>query len=360
MRNSKRNLTSYAVERTTGRSDETRELDILKTNRILYSKLDSPFYKTDLGRAYLGDSLSYLKKIPDESIDLVITSPPFALRRKKKYGNVAPEEYIEWFLPFAREISRVLVRKGSFVLDIGGTWNDGEPTRSLYHFELLLALCKQHALFKLAQEFYWFNPAKLPAPAEWVNIRRIRVKDAVNPIWWLSKSSYPKASNRRVLTEYKKSMLRLLRNGYNSGPRPSEHVISKKWSKDNGGAIPPNLLNISNLLSASNTKSFDSYLESCRKLKLKVHPARFVDYVPRFFIKFLTSPRDVVLDPFAGSNTVGYIAEKLGRRWIGIEMSEEYLLGSYFRFDRAKALASSLKTYLKRHHVEKQLLFVGE
>lgn len=318
----------------------------------------NPYYVTKLGQAFLGDSASLLSFFPSESINLVITSPPFALRRKKKYGNVSAEEYIDWFLPFAKEIHRVLTPNGSFVLDIGGSWNEGEPTRSLYHFELLLALCKDAQLFKLAQEFYWYNPAKLPAPAEWVTIRRVRVKDAVNPIWWLSKGATPKACNRRVLTPYKESMIKLFKNGYNSGIRPSEHNISKKWGKNNNGAIPPNMLNISNLLSASNTKSFDSYLESCRKLGLRLHPARFVEFVPEFFIKFLTTRRDLVLDPFAGSNVVGSVAEKLGRRWKSIELSEEYLRGSFFRFENARPTNSSLKTFLKENHVVRKSIYV--
>lgn len=317
-----------------------------------------PYYTTSLGKAFVGNSLDLLKAVPDGTVNLVITSPPFALQRKKKYGNVTSDEYINWFLPFAREIHRVLKKDGSFVLDIGGAWNKGEPTRSLYHFELVLALCKDVQPFKLAQEFYWYNPAKLPAPAEWVNIRRIRVKDSVNPIWWFSKQSNPKASNRRVLSPYKESMLKLFKNGYNSGLRPSGHNISKKWRSNNGGAIPPNMLNVSNLLSASNTSSFDTYLESCRKLNIKVHPARFVEFVPAFFIKFLTTKGDVVLDPFAGSNVVGAQAEKLGRNWLSFELCEEYVRGSFFRLENARANHPTLKRFIKDHRITRESVFV--
>jgi len=284
-------------------------------------------YKTKLGRAYCGDCLRILKQIKPESIDLVITSPPFALQKKKSYGNVSPEKYCEWFLPYAKIISKVLKPSGSFVLDIGGSWTKGEPTRTLYHFELLLRLCGPGGLFKLAQEFYWYNPAKMPAPAQWVTIERIRVKDSVNPIWWLSKSAKPNADNRRVLRPYKQSMRELLIKGYNDGPRPSGHVVSKKWGKDNKGAIPPNLIR------AANTNSNDRYLISCRKYNLEPNPARFVYAVPEFFIKFLTEPKDRVLDPFAGSNVVGAVAESLDRKWISIELSREFAIGSSFRFD---------------------------
>jgi DNA modification methylase len=286
-----------------------------------------PFYETELGKAYCADCLEILRNLKSRSVNLVITSPPFALRRKKSYGNVSAEKYCEWFWPFAHEIYRILRKRGSFVLDIGGSWNKGEPTRTLYHFELLLKLCGPQGIFQLAQEFYWFNPAKMPAPAQWVTIERVRVKDSVNPIWWLSKSTRPKADNRRVLRPYTKSMENLLIKGYNEGPRPSGHVVSKSWGKRQGGSIPPNLI------IASNTRSSDKYLKGCKEYGLEVHPARFVEAIPVFFINFLTKPGDLILDPFSGSNVVGEVAERLGRRWISIEIKKEYVMGSAFRFE---------------------------
>ena len=286
----------------------------------------TPFYRTKFGKAYFADCLEVLKATPKNSVDLIITSPPFALRRKKSYGNVSAEKYCDWFWPFAEEIGRVLKPKGSFVLDIGGSWNKGQPTRTLYHFELLLKLCGRDGPFNLAQEFYWYNPAKMPAPAQWVTIDRVRVKDAVNPIWWLARSAKPKASNRRVLKPYTKSMEQLLMRGYNDGPRPSGHVISKKWGRRQRGAIP------ANLIIAANTRSSDPYIKACKKYELELHPARFVETIPEFFIKFLTRKGDIVLDPFAGSNVVGGVAERLERRWISVEINEEYALGSAFRF----------------------------
>ena len=113
------------------------------------------------------------------------------------------DEYVSWFMKFAPLFHRVLKPKGSLVIDIGGSWNLGQPTRSLYHYELLIALCQNPEYkFYLAQEFFWFNPARLPTPAEWVTVRRERVKDAVNCVWWLSKTPHPKASNRKVLRPF--------------------------------------------------------------------------------------------------------------------------------------------------------------
>jgi site-specific DNA-methyltransferase (cytosine-N4-specific) len=272
-----------------------------------------------------------LRKLPDNSVALVLTSPPFALRRRKAYGNVDASEYVEWFWPFAAEIHRVLDAEGSFVFDLGGAWNRG-GTRSLYQYELILRLSK---IFHIAQEIYWYNPSKLPTPAEWVTIRRTRVKDAVNTLWWLSKTEMPRADNRRVLRPYSRSMRRLLRDGYQTAKRPSQHDIGPHFRRDNGGAIPPNLLQV------PNTRSSDEYFRRCRAAGLPIHPARFPAPVPEFFIRFLTEPGQLVLDPFAGSNMTGHVAEQLERRWLSIEIRSDYVAGSQLRFDDA-VLTSAL------------------
>jgi len=286
----------------------------------------APSYATSLGQCVEGDSLEVLRKLPSDSVALVLTSPPFALRRRKAYGNVDASEYVEWIWPFAVEIHRVLDAGGSFVLDLGGAWNRGSGTRSLYQYELILRLTK---MFHLAQEIYWYNPSKLPTPAEWVTIRRTRVKDAVNTIWWLSKTDTPRADNRRVLRPYSNSMRRLLRDGYQTAKRPSQHDIGPHFRRDNGGAIPPNLLQV------PNTRSSDEYFRRCRDAGLPIHPARFPAPVPEFFINFLTEPGELVLDPFAGSNMTGHVAERLERRWLSVELSSDYVAGSRLRFDDA-------------------------
>jgi site-specific DNA-methyltransferase (cytosine-N4-specific) len=290
-----------------------------------------PAYTTRWGRSYNADALALLPRLPANSVALVMTSPPFALRRQKAYGNVTASEYVDWFWPFAQQIHRVLRSDGSFVLDLGGGWNPGKGTRSLYPYRLILRLCE---IFHLAQDFYWYNPSKLPTPAEWVTIRRTRVKDAVTTLWWLSKTESPQADNRRVLKPYSKSMQRLLKHGYDMAVRPSQHEIGPHFRRDNGGAIPPNLLSV------PNTRSNDEYIRRCRAAKLPVHPARFVPEIPDFFIRFLTEPNQTVLDPFAGSNVTGQMAEQLGRRWIGCEINADYVAGSRLRFAEASARAA--------------------
>jgi len=305
------------------------------------SRLPAPYYSTPLGAAYLGDALDLLGYLETGSVNLIVTSPPFALKRKKEYGNVDAHEYVAWFLPFAKEFFRVLRDKGSFVLDIGGSWNPGMPTKTLYNFELLIALCRDVG-FHLAEDFYWVNPAKLPSPAEWVNVRRIRVKDAVDPVWWLSKTPFPKADNRKVLRPYSKSMEDLLVKGYTAKLRPSGHDISTKFRNNRGGAIPPNLLTI------ANTESNSYYLRACREAGLKPHPARYPIGLPEFFVKLLTDKDDVVLDPFCGSNVTGECAERLGRKWIAFEISKEYLDGSKFRFEPRPAATVRKKKKVQR------------
>jgi site-specific DNA-methyltransferase (cytosine-N4-specific) len=294
-----------------------------------------PFYQTPSGAAYLGDSRQIMAEIPDNSVNLVFTSPPYALHFKKEYGNVSKEDYVQWFLGFAQEIHRILADNGSFVLNIGGSWNKGSPTRSLYHFKLLIALVEEIG-FHLAQECYWYNPAKMPVPAEWVTVRRVRIKDSVEYVWWFSKTPFPKANNRKVLKPYSKDMLRLAQRGVRTTVRPSGHNINSSFDKiESGGSIPSNVLedSIANeMLIAGNNSANDPYTMKCKEAGIKIHPARFPSALPEFFIKLLTDEGDIVLDPFAGSNTTGAVAEKMGMRWISIELFEEYLHASKFRF----------------------------
>ena len=283
-------------------------------------------FRTGLGSIVLGDAAGVLAhQVETKSVDLIVTSPPFGLVRKKEYGNVDADEYVEWFRPFAEEFKRTLKPSGSFVIDIGGSWVSGQPTRSLYHFELLIMLCKEVG-FHLAQEFFWWNPSRLPTPAEWVTVRRVRVKDAIDCIWWLSPTPWPKASNRRVLQPYSDSMRSLLKNGYRAKLRPSGHDISDKFSRDNGAAIPPNLIAL------ANTESNSAYLRYCKAQGIKPHPARFPEALPEYFIRMLTDRGDIVVDPFAGSCASGAAAERTQRRWLCIDNCDEYLVAAFSRF----------------------------
>ncbi|HET8630740.1 MAG TPA: site-specific DNA-methyltransferase [Thermomicrobiales bacterium] len=299
------------------------------------------YHKTTHGRIILGDALDVMREAEERSVDLIMTSPPFGLVRKKEYGNADAHSYLDWFRPFADGFRRVLKENGSLVIDIGGAWIPSQPTRSLYHFKLLIMLCDEYG-FHLAQEFYWWNPSKLPTPAEWVNIRRIRVKDAINCVWWLSPTPWPRASNRRVLQPYSASMRDLLKNGYKAKLRPSGHDISEKFAIDNGASIPPNLIAL------PNTESNSFYLRYCKERGIKAHPARYPADLPEYFVRMLTNEGDTVLDPFGGSCVTGEVCERLARRWTCVDLEEEYLRGALGRFvERPAAPARSADEYYK-------------
>lgn len=305
---------------------------------LIVSGLLVPAYTSQLGAAYCADSLDFLDGLDAESVDLIITSPPFALLRQKTYGNETQDTYVDWLTEFGRRAHRVLRPTGSFVLDLGGAYQRGIPVRSLHQYRVLLRFCDELG-YHLAEEFFWHNPSKLPSPIEWVNKRKIRAKDTVNTIWWFAKTEWPRADVREVLIEYSGRMKKLLENSekfYSPALRPSGHDVSMRFDKDNGGAIP------SNLLSIPNTESNSRYLKYCKAVGVAGHPARFPAKLPQFFIKFLTKPGDLVLDFFAGSNTTGEAAERLGRRWLACDLDRTYVAASVFRFcnDEATAKAS--------------------
>jgi site-specific DNA-methyltransferase (cytosine-N4-specific) len=311
-------------------------------------------YRTRLGRLFVGPAEDVL---PSPALDpwrgrvqLVFTSPPFPLQRQKKYGNRTGNEYAEWLAGYARHLTELLTPNGSIVLEVGNGWNPGTPTVSTAGIKALLAFQEAGGLH-LCQEFVCYNPARLPTPAEWVTVRRSRVKDAFTRVWWLAPSPHPKADNRRVLTEYSPSMRRLLKRGtFNSGRRPSQHQISdRSFLADNGGAIPPNVLVPSEdsatdpftVLPIANTASRDPYNRACRERGVPRHPAVMPEALVRFFVEFLTDAGDLVLDPFAGSNTTGGVAEQLGREWIGIEADPGYAEASRVRFAATEGVGAT-------------------
>lgn len=288
----------------------------------------SPAYLTDFGAAYVGDSITLLSSMPNDSIDLVMTSPPFALLRKKEYGNSEQSEYVEWLGAFAKAVYPKLKPTGSFVVDIGGAYQKGSPVRSLYNFRVPIHFVDDLGYF-LAEDFYWYNPSKLPSPIEWVNKRKIRVKDSVNNVWWFSKTEFPKSDVNQVLTPYSDRMKKLLKDPdsyFDAKKRPSGHDIGKSFAVDNGGAIPSNLLQI------PNSESSSQYIAMCSRLGIKSHPARFPSKLPEFFIKFLTEPGDLVVDIFSGSNTTGQVADSLGRKWLAFDLDGQYVAASSLRF----------------------------
>jgi DNA modification methylase len=288
-------------------------------------------FTTKWGNAYnctienfLGTEIA---KSLEGKVQLIFTSPPFPLVAPKKYGNLVGLEYLEWMESISRDLIKLLKPNGSLVIEIGNCWDKGSPTMSLLPLKTLMTIAETNEL-KVCQQFVWHNTAKLPGPATWVNVKRERVTDSFTHIWWFSKSEHPKANNRRVLTPYKDGMRKLLKNQkYNSGNRASGHKISEQgFLKQNKGAIP------SSAILMANTAIDKEYAEWCRSKNLELHPARMPIGLADFFIKFLTTPGDLVLDPFGGSCTTGKSAENLNRKWICVEANKDYLKGAKGRF----------------------------
>lgn len=304
-------------------------------------------YKTKLGTMYQGTIEHFLEVWGADyrgKAQLVFFSPPFPLNRKKAYGNLDGDEYLAWLKGLAPKLAGLLKPGGSLVMELGNAWVKGQPTMSLLPLKALMAVAESAGL-NVCQQFICHNPARLPSPAQWVTIERIRVKDSYTHVWWMSPDEKPDASNKRVLQEYSPAMNKLHERGtYNDGERPSEFVISSKsFLVNHGGSIPPNALEFGeepeedvefreNFLRMANTASNDPYSRYCREHELKRHPARMPVALPRFFINMLTSEGDLVVDPFGGSNTTGAVAEELGRRWAAVEPSADYIAGSKGRF----------------------------
>ena len=246
---------------------------IYKQQRATHLSFPILRYETSRGQMYQGTVESVLDSDIGRrlrgKVQLIFTSPPYPLNRKKKYGNLKGDLYIRWLAELAPRLSALLKPDGSLVMELGNSWTPGSPTMSTLALEAFLAFKKQGD-FYLCQQFVCNNPARLPSPVQWVNRERIRVKDSYTHLWWMSPSDRPAADNRRVLTPYSPSMQRLLRAGqYNGGTRPSQHTIGKiSFLKDNGGAIPSNVLTI------PNTSSNDAYLRYCRNEHIEPHPAR--------------------------------------------------------------------------------------
>lgn len=307
-------------------------------------------YRTGAGAMFVGKAEEALTRAPlleyRGKVQLLFTSPPFPLVREKKYGNLQGGAFAKWLAGYAALFTDYLTANGSIVIELGNGWTQGQPTMSTASLKALLAF-QEAAGLHLCQEFICYNPARLPTPAEWVTVRRVRVKDSFTRVWWMSPTPYPKADNRRVLTEYSDSMRKLLKRGtYTGGKRPSEHHIGpRSFLQNNGGAIPPNVLippgadhlELQALLAIANTASNNAYNRLCRERELKKHPAVMPEPLVEFFMQFLTEAGDLVLDPFAGSNTTGAVAERLGRRWLAVEADADYAAASQVRFERQAA-----------------------
>lgn len=320
-------------------------------DKILSPNDSSEVFRTANGALYLGDSLDLLRKKSFQSlnnkINLIITSPPYPLNQKKSYGNKTGDEYLQWIRELTPILAEKLADDGSLVVEMGNSWEPNRPVQSLLALKSLMSIAESEGTgLRLIQEFVCYNPSRLPSPAQWVTVNPLRTVDSYTHVWWFAKTDYPKADNRKVLRPYSEAMKNLLKRGsYNAGKRPSEHSIGEKsFLNDRGGAISHNLFELEsiddnrkprlpNAFSFSNSASNDFFHRECKNRNLIVHPARMPIGLVSFFIQYLTDEGDLVLDPFAGSNTTGFAAELLNRNWISIELQESYIEQSKIRFE---------------------------
>lgn len=255
-----------------------------------------------LDKLVLGDCLNVLQDIPSNSVNLIITSPPYADNRKSTYGGVSPDKYVEWFLPISVELKRVLKADGSFVLNIKEKVVDGE--RHTYVLELILAMKKQGWLW--TEEYMWHK--RNSTPGKWSN----RFRDSWERCLQFNKQRKFKMFQESVMVpmgDWAKTRLNSL--GENDKIRFNSQVGSgfgKNISKWVGRekAYPTNVLHLATECGNKN------------------HSAAFPKSLPTWFIKLFSEENDVVLDPFAGSGTTCIAAHELNRRFIGIELKREY------------------------------------
>ncbi|MCB0595206.1 MAG: site-specific DNA-methyltransferase [Lewinellaceae bacterium] len=255
--------------------------------------------KTDL---YLGDCSEVLKSLPDNHVDLIFTSPPYADQRKKTYGGIHPDEYVNWFLPITQELLRVLKPSGTFILNIKEKVVNGE--RSTYVMELILEMRKQGWLW--TEEFIWHK--KNCYPGKWPN----RFRDAWERLLQFNKNKKFNMYQEEVMVpvgDWAKSRLKKLSN---TDKARDESKVGSGFGKNISNWVGRDMVYPTNVLHLAT---------ECNN---KNHSAAFPEGLPEWFINLFTKPGDIVLDPFMGSGTTNSVAQRMMRNSIGIEIQEEY------------------------------------
>jgi site-specific DNA-methyltransferase (adenine-specific) len=254
---------------------------------------------TDL---YLGDSKKELKKIPDNTVDLIVTSPPYADQRKSTYGGIHPDKYVEWFLPISEQLLRVLKPTGTFVLNIKEKVVDGE--RSTYVMELILAMRKQGWMW--TEEFIWHK--KNSYPGKWPN----RFRDSWERLLQFNKDKHFNMYQKEVMVPMGDWAKTRLKNLSNTDKIRDNSKVGSGFGKNISNWIDREMAYPSNVLHLAT---------ECNN---KNHSAAFPEELPEWFIKLFTKEYDIVLDPFMGSGTTLTVANRMKRNSIGIDIVPEY------------------------------------
>ena len=250
----------------------------------------------------LGDCLDVLKTLPDDSVDLIVTSPPYADQRKSTYGGISPEKYVEWFLPITKELKRVLHPKGTFILNIKEKVANGE--RHTYVMELIMEMRKQGWLW--TEEFIWHK--KNCFPGKWPN----RFRDAWERLLQFNKTKEFNMYQDEVRVPMGDWAKTRLKNLSETDKRRDNSKVGSGFGKNVSKWVGRELAYPTNVVVMATESSN------------KNHSAVFPKELPSWFIKLFTKPNNVVLDPFLGSGTTSIAAFQLDRNSIGIEIQEEY------------------------------------
>ncbi len=262
--------------------------------------------------------------IEPESIDLLMTSPPYPLLNPKAYGNVPPDRWVGWMLELCDKWRTLLTPEGSMMINVGPCWKQGVPAQQL-HVERLLVKLEDELDMHLLQRLDWHSPTKMPSPLSWVGIKRMRVTSSVEPLLWLSTNPNAKGNNRHVLRQYSPEGLRSI-DKPRLKVRPSGFAFGAGSFRNQGGSIPPSLI------TATPTGLEETrYRKAARVAGGIPHPAVLPAAVARFGIQLATDEGDTVYDPMSGSGTVFAEAIKLDRKAIASERSLEYLESSMIR-----------------------------
>jgi DNA modification methylase len=284
-------------------------------------------FETDRGVFLWANAEDAVGIIERESVDLLLSSPPYALISSKEYGNLDETAWVDWMLKICEGSRELLRPTGSMILNLGNCWVPGKPQQSLYIQRLLVRL-EDELDIHLCQELFWHSPTKLPVPLAWVGVRRVRLTSSVEPLLWLSPNpDLVNSDNRRVLRAYTASGLRSINNERDrDGNRPNGVQFGRNSFVDRGGSIPPSLITATPI-----SVEERRYREAIAAAGRKPHPAIMPAAVARFCIELATEKDHTVLDLFSGSGTVPIEAMKLGRYAIAVDRSLEYIENSEIR-----------------------------
>ena len=303
------------------------KLPIVSNGKVLLA------YATDLGVALWGACETvFANSMADNMISLVLTSPPYPLKRPRDYGNVAVHEYVDWLCTAIEPLLKNLKRGASICLNLGNDiFVSGSPARSTYLERLVIAFEDRLGLSKMDM-IPWVNPCKPPGPMQWASRTRQQLNVGWEPIYWFTNDpQHCTSNNQRVLEPHSEAHRAFVQKGGDKRPRVNSdgayYIKDGAYSLPTAGKIPKNVIQMPH-----NCADQRQYKQAARSFGLKAHGAAFPLSLAEKLIKFLTAEDELVVDPFAGSNTTGKAAENLGRRWIASEIVYDYVVGSALRF----------------------------